>query len=92
MNVMQTLTVNQLNSLSVQDLLRLNKLVVSIVKEKQRMDNRTATFEFNVGDAVKYTGKFGPTSGKVVDVKRTKVVVQSNLGRYLVPASMLSKA
>jgi hypothetical protein len=56
------------------------------------MDNRTATFEFNVGDAVKYTGKFGPTSGKVVDVKRTKVVVQSNLGRYLVPASMLSKA
>ena len=29
MNVMQTLTVNQLNALSVQELLQLNKLVVS---------------------------------------------------------------
>lgn len=91
MNVMQTLTVNHLNALSVQDLLRLNKLVVSIVKEKQRTDNRTASFSFMPGDAVKYTGKFGPTSGKVLEVKRTKVVVESTRGRYLVPASMLSK-
>jgi hypothetical protein len=89
---MQTLTVNQLNALSVQDLLRLNKLVVSIVKEKQRMDNRTSVFNFMPGDTVKYTGKFGPTQGNVVEVKRTKVVVQSSFGRYLVPAAMLSKA
>ena len=34
------LTVTQLNAMSVQDLLRLNKLVVSIVKEKQRMENQ----------------------------------------------------
>lgn len=85
------LTVTQMNAMTVQDLVKLNRQIVAIVKEKQRMDNRTASFEFMPGDAVKYTGKFGPTSGKVLEVKRTKVVVESTRGRYLVPASMLSK-
>lgn len=87
------LTVTQLNSMSVQDLLKLNKQVVAIVKEKQRMDNRVASVCLMAGDNVTYTsGKFGTkVSGKVIEVKRTKVVVQSNLGRYLVPASMLTK-
>jgi hypothetical protein len=78
--------------MSIQDLLKLNKQVVAVVKEKQRMDNRTSVFNFMPGDAVKYTGRFGPTQGNVVEVKRTKVVVQSQVGRFLVPASMLSKA
>ena len=86
------LTVNQLNSMSVQDLLKLNKQLIIIVKEKQRMENRVATVSFMTGDQVKYTGKFGPTTGKVLEVKRTKVVVESTRGRFLVPASMLSKA
>lgn len=87
------LTVTQLNTMSVQDLIKLNKQVVAIVKEKQRMDNRVASVCLMAGDAVTYTsGKFGTkVSGKVIEVKRTKVVVQSNLGRYLVPASMLTK-
>jgi len=85
------LTVTQMNAMSVQDLLKLNNQLITIVKEKQRMNNRTATFEFNVGDPVKYSGKFGPTSGKVLEVKRTKVVVESTRGRFLVPASMLTK-
>jgi len=85
------LTVTQLNSMTIQDLLKLNKQVVAIVKEKQRMDNRTASFSFMPGDTVKYTGRFGPTQGSVLEVKRTKVLVQSQVGRFLVPASMLSK-
>ncbi len=87
------LTVTQLNSMSVQDLLKLNKQVVAIVKEKQRMDNRVASVCLMAGDEVTYTsGKFGTTvKGKIIEVKRTKVVVQSNIGRYLVPASMLTK-
>lgn len=87
------LTVTQLNMMSIQDLLKLNKQVVAIVKEKQRMDNRVASVSLMAGDEVTYTsGKFGTkVSGKVVEVKRTKVVVQSNIGRYLVPASMLTK-
>jgi hypothetical protein len=88
------LTVTQLNSMSIQDLIKLNKQVVAVVKEKQRMDNRTSVFNFMPGDVVKYmSGKFGtPETGKVLQVKRTKVVVESGRGRYLVPASMLSKA
>lgn len=94
MNVMQTLTVNELNALSVQDLLRLNKLVVSIVKEKQRMENRVASVSLMSGDRVSYmSGKFGAKmTGTVREVKRTKVVVEvTGRGRFLVPASMLTK-
>ena len=86
-------TVTQLNAMTVQELLKLNKQVVEIVKEKQRMDNRTATFGLVVGDTVSYvSGKFGTReTGKVVEVKRTKVVVDGTRGRYLVPAAMLKK-
>lgn len=85
------LTVTQLNSMTIADLLKLNKQVVAIVKEKQRMDNRTASFNFMPGDKVNYTsGKFGTReSGVVREVKRTKVVVEGARGRFLVPASML---
>lgn len=85
------LTVAQMNAMSVQDLIKLNKQLVVIVKERQRLENRVATVSFMPGDSVKYTGKFGPTQGKVLEVKRTKVVVESTRGRFLVPASMLSK-
>ena len=87
------LTVTQLNVMSIQDLLKLNKQVVAIVKEKQRMDNRVASVCLMAGDEVTYmSGRTGgKVTGKIVEVKRTKVVVQSNLGRYLVPASMLTK-
>lgn len=87
------LTVTQLNSMSIADLLKLNKQVVAIVKEKQRMDNRTSAFNFMAGDAVNYNGKFGFTTGKVLEVKRTKVLVEvAGRGRVLVPASMLRQA
>jgi ribosomal protein L35AE/L33A len=82
-----------MNSMSVQDLIKLNKQLVTIIKEKQRMDNRVASVCLMAGDEVTYTsGRTGmPVKGKIIEVKRTKVVVQSNLGRYLVPASMLKK-
>jgi hypothetical protein len=87
------LTVTQLNSMTIQDLLKLNKQVVAVVKEKQRTDNRTASFSFMPGDTVSYvSGKFGTReTGKVLQVKRTKVVVEGTRGRFLVPASMLTK-
>lgn len=88
------LTVTQMNAMSVQDLIKLNKQLVVIVKEKQRLENRVATVSFMPGDSVNYmSGKFGTReTGKVIQVKRTKVVVESTRGRFLVPASMLSKA
>lgn len=87
------LTATQMNAMTIEDLLKLNRQLVAIVKEKQRMDNRTATFDFVSGDAVSYTSpKFGKrVTGTVREVKRTKVVVETNFGRVLVPASMLRK-
>jgi len=87
------LTATQMNAMTIEDLLKLNRQIVTVVKEKQRMNNRTATFDFMPGDTVTYTSsKFGNrVTGKVREVKRTKVVVESTSGRYLVPASMLRK-
>lgn len=82
----------QLNALSIAELIALNSKIVAIVKEKQRMNNRTASFEFMPGHLVNYTSsKFGGReSGKVLEVKRTKVLVEvAGRGRVLVPASML---
>ena len=88
------LTVTDLNKLSLNDLVKLNKMVVATIKTKQRVDNSTAIYQFSSGDEVKFTAsKLGYTiTGKVLQVKRTKVVVDCGArGRYLVPASMLSK-
>lgn len=87
------LTVTQMNAMSIQDLLKLNKQIVAIVKEKQRMDNRVASVSLMAGDKVSYmSGRLGvKVTGTVREVKRTKVVVESTAGRYLVPASMLTK-
>jgi len=81
----------QLNAMTINDLVRLNKMVVSAIKQKQQMDNRTAIFNFMPGDKVKFTSnRNGMTyRGEVTDVKRTKVAVKTQMGNYLVPASML---
>lgn len=87
------LTATQMNAMTVEDLVKLNRQIVAVVKEKQRMNNRTATFDFMPGDVVNYTTKYGSkVNAKVLQVKRTKVVVEVGQGgRYLVPASMLRK-
>lgn len=86
------MTASQLNSMTIAELIALNTKIVAIVKEKQRMNNRTASFEFMPGHLVNYTSnKFGGrVSGKVLEVKRTKILVEIGQGgRVLVPASML---
>jgi len=86
------LTVTQMNAMTTKDLIIMNRQIVAIIKEKQRTQNLCAVFEFNAGDSVKYMSQNrGPVTGKVLQVKRTKVVVESNLGRFLVPASMLQR-
>ena len=88
------LTAIQMNSMTIENLVKLNRQIVAVVKEKQRMNNRTATFAFMPGDAVNYTTKYGgQVDAKVLQVKRTKVLVEvGQRGRYLVPASMLRKS
>jgi hypothetical protein len=88
------ITNRELDMMSVQELSQLNRLVVSMIKTKQASDNRTAIYSFNAGDLVKFTSNRTGTTmrGEVTQVKRTKVVVKTPMGNYLVPASMLSKA
>lgn len=88
------LTVAQLNAMSVKDLIKLNKMIVTTVKNKQRLENECAIFNFRKGDKVSYeSSRFGrPVEGEVVEVKRTKVVVLMGGKQYLVPASMLRAA
>jgi hypothetical protein len=88
-----TVTTRELDMMSIQDLAKLNRAVVAMIKSKQSMNNRTAIFSFNRGDLVKFTSnRSGITMrGEVTEVKRTKVAVRTPQGTYLVPASMLVK-
>jgi len=88
-----TVTTRELDMMSVQELSKLNRDVVAMIKAKQAMNNRTAIFSFNRGDLVKFTSnRSGITMrGEVMEVKRTKVTVKTPQGSYLVPASMLVK-
>jgi len=87
------ITNSELNTLSVEELSKLNRMVVDMIKVKRSVDNRTAIYSFNRGDLVKFNSNRTGTTvrGEVMDVKRTKVVVKTPMGNYLVPASMLSK-
>ena len=87
------ITNSELNTLSVEELSKLNRMVVDMIKAKRSIDNRTAIFSFNRGDLVKFTSnRSGITMrGEVMEVKRTKVTVKTPQGSYLVPASMLVK-
>jgi ABC-type oligopeptide transport system ATPase subunit len=88
-----TVTTRELDMMSMQELSKLNREVVAMIKHKQSMNNRTAIFSFNRGDLVKFTSnRSGITMrGEVMEVKRTKVTVKTPQGSYLVPASMLVK-
>jgi hypothetical protein len=87
------ITNSQLNALSIEELSRLNRMVVSTIKMKQADNNRTAIYSFRTGDQVKFSSPKSGVSytGEVLQVKRTKVVVKTPMGSYLVPASMLNK-
>ena len=83
---------SDLNKLNVQELTQLNHLVVSLIKAKQNDDNRSAIYSFRAGDSVSFSRHPGlKINGEVMQVKRTKVVVKTPAGNYLVPASMLNK-
>lgn len=88
---MTSINFNELNKMSVEELCKMNNTIVEIIKAKRKAANAIASVTLNVGDNVSYSGKFGLTKGKVTEMRRTKVVVNSVHGSYLVPASMLTK-
>ena len=86
------ITKAQLNALSIQELSQLNRMVVDLVKAKRADANRSAIYGFRSGDLVSFNFSSGmKATGEVLQVKRTKVVVKTNMGNYLIPASVLNK-
>lgn len=87
------ITRTELNKLNTQELSQLNRMIVEMIKTKRSEDNMSAIYTFRSGDFVNFTSpKTGQKyRGEVTQIKRTKVVVKTAAGNYLVPASMLSK-
>lgn len=84
--------------LSEDELLRLNKVVVSELKEERARQSRRAVAALQEGDTVEVTGRLrgnaylGQTA-EVVKVNRTRVVCKfdGELRSVTIPASVLTK-
>jgi hypothetical protein len=89
-----TVTVEQilstLHTLDPADVRRVNELAYGILKQKRRGEVAAAKRKLHTGMAVTWNGKYGPKSGTIVKVNRTRCVV--NTGGYrnwTVPMTML---
>ena len=66
--------------------------VIEAVKLKRQYLSRTAVRQFKIGDRIQFISKGGlPIGGTVVKVNIKYVVCDTALGKYRVPATMLTK-
>lgn len=89
-----TVTVEQilstLHTLSPADVRRVNELAYGILKQKRRGEVAAAKRKLCAGMEVKWSGKYGPQSGTIVKVNRTRCVVNTGEFRnWTVPMTML---
>jgi hypothetical protein len=69
---------------------QVNSLVESIKLRRTRLA-REATGSFTIGDNVQFVGRGGATvRGTVAKIAIKNIVVETNQGRWKVPASMLT--
>ena len=82
---------DKLNAASIDQLIALNRVVVSMVKQKTQARGRAAANRLTVGTTVTWTGKIGrPVTGIVTKVKIKMVEIDAGRdGRWNVNASML---
>ena len=67
-------------------------LIIQSVKLKRQYLSRKAIRQFTIGDRIQFINKAGlPIGGKVVKVNIKYVVCDTALGKYRVPATMLTK-
>jgi hypothetical protein len=67
-------------------------LIIQSVKLKRQYLSRKAIRQFTIGDRIQFISKGGlPIGGKVVKVNIKYVVCDTALGKYRVPATMLTK-
>ena len=84
------LTTLQISSMSINELLDLNKVIVAQIKARQKKVQVQAAAKLVVGQKVTWTGKRGTQVGVVTKVKIKMVEVNAGLGGlWNVTASML---
>ena len=67
-------------------------LIIQSVKLKRQYLSRKAIRQFTIGDRIQFISKPGfPIDGTVVKVNIKYVVCDTALGKYRVPATMLTK-
>lgn len=86
------MTQSQLNKLSLDDLRKLNKMVVDTINSKKRQDSKEKRKTLSIGQKVVVEHK--KTSGKVFiisDIRLTKATIkeQGGFSSYEVPLSMI---
>ena len=92
MNYSQILSEIQNANLSMDELRNLNSVIVSMSKNKRRVDNHVKKFSLSVGQSVSVDHKdcIGQTY-TVQKINRTKAVLRDSRGRGLnVPISMIT--
>ena len=66
-------------------------LIVEAVKLKRQYLERTAVRQFIVGEKVQFTNRKGmPVGGTIRKINRKYIVVDTPIGDYRVPATMLT--
>jgi hypothetical protein len=87
-NLRDILVEIQNGDLNIDDL----NLIIEAVKLKRQYFSRKAIRQFKIGDRIQFISKAGlPIGGKVVKVNIKYVVCDTALGKYRVPATMLTK-
>lgn len=83
----------ELAKMNTEELRELNRVVVDLIKSKQRVDASIKKASLRVGDRVSWTGRRGYKEGTLKKINRTKCIVSMD-NRYEadwnVPIDMLS--
>ena len=83
---------DQLETLNEQQLMQLNRSVISRLKRVRAAQTRAMKMSLNEGDTVTWTGRKGPQRGTVVSIKRKFAHVDTPAGKcWRVPMNMLHK-
>jgi len=82
---------NELTNLSEQELITLNRQVISRLKKVRAIKSKAVKMSLNEGDTVRWTGKRGIQHGTVVSIKRKFAHVDVGSGTWRVPMSMLTR-
>ena len=82
----------EIQNLSYDDLLKLNKSVIQVAKVKRTLKSAAASGTFSIGDRVSFSGKRGLEYGAITKVNRTRAIVDlEGRGKYSIGMGDLQK-